>query len=98
MDPNFDVDKARQKLGFLYRRTAMSRAALSAWMECDLFIEHIWYVVSKGDTIDDSVLLKITKETYEEILEDRDAFPSFKIQGARRGIHQLERACGVTPQ
>lgn len=95
MDSNFDVNAARQKLAFLYRRTAMSKTALNAWMECDLFVERVWYVVLKGDRIDDSVLLKITKETYDEIVEDRGAFQNFKIQSARRGIHQLERSCGV---
>lgn len=92
MDSNFDIKQARHKLGFLYRHTAMKKGCVSCWLECDLFVKRVYEVVSSGEKLNDKVLLEIMQEVYDEIVANRDAFPDFKIRGARSGMHQLERA------
>lgn len=93
MGSDFDIEQARHKISFLYRHTAMSSGYLSCWLECDEFVKRVWDVVSSRGKVDDRTLLEITRSIYDERIADKAAFPEFKFRGARRGIHQLEKAC-----
>lgn len=88
----YTIDEIRRKLDFLKSRCAMSAYCMSCWLREDRFVLAVWGEVLKGTQITDQVVLDIIRPLYAEISGNRDKFPGFEIQNARRGMHQLERS------
>lgn len=86
------IEEMRYKLGFLYRRCSMTHCCVNAWLRYDPFVLAVWREVVEGTLITDKTVLDIAAPLYEEAASDKAAHPDFWFVGARRGIHQLERA------
>lgn len=88
-----DISFRRSKLVFLYDQSAMSSCCIKCWLEENEFVERVWDEIRRGVRINDEVLLSIIRPLYDEISSNRDLYSKYKVQTARRGMHQLERAC-----
>lgn len=93
-EPQRNLDAIRNKLGFLYNESAMSKYRIKCWLKEDEFVERVWDEIRRGVRINDEVLLSIVKPLYEDFVSNPERHPNFSKTPARRGIYQLERACG----
>ena len=82
-------------LNFLYKKCSMSYDCMKAWLSVPEFCEQIESLRSRGDEINNAVVLPIAEEILEQKRQNRKANSDFPFQNARRGINQLKRSLGI---
>lgn len=84
-----------KKLNFLYKKCSMTYFCMNIWLTIPEFVEQINDLHNKGSEINDSVVLPIIEQIYNEKDLNRSVNKDFPFQNARRGINQIRKALSV---
>lgn len=85
---NTDVSR----LGFLYKKIAMSNGCLMSWMKVPEFADRINTLLDTQHEIGNAEVFAICTELMESKFQNEEARKEFYFQSLRRGVNHLRKA------